>query len=266
MGRALILDPRNGTFTLALSHTYRRLRRYDEARRVVESALAWKVEDIGFQFILAEIDVQEKGDLTRMRQILSRTLPAGADRNLLVIYRYLLAYLERDYRAAEKALSEYGPWEMSHGFNTPREYLEGTIARGLGESERATGLISRARELAAAPVAARTDDAKALIVLARIDARLGRKDEAVREAERAVELLPVSVDTFDGPEMLAFLLQVYAAVGETDRAVEVLQQAVALPGGPSYGFLQLDQDYDALRHDPRFQKIVESLAPKIILR
>jgi hypothetical protein len=76
----------------------------------------------------------------------------------------------------------------------------------------------------------------------------------------------VATDTFDGPELLTFLVQVCADVRETDRAIAVLQQAVALPGGPSYGFLQLDQDYDALRHDPRFQKIVESLAPKSISR
>ena len=70
------------------------------------------------------------------------------------------------------------------------------------------------------------------------------------------------MDAVDGPLMLVRLAHVYAEVGETDRAIEVLQQAAPLPGGPAYGILQLDQDYDPLRNDPRFQKIVASLAPK----
>lgn len=109
---------------------------------------------------------------------------------------------------------------------------------------------------------ARPDDAKALIVLAKIDAKLGRKEEAVREAERAVELLPVSMDAYDGPLMLVRLVHVYAEVGEMGRAIEVLQQAAALPGGPAYGILQLDAEFDPVRNDPRFQEIVTSVAQR----
>jgi tetratricopeptide (TPR) repeat protein len=173
----------------------------------------------------------------------------------------MLASFQRDYAAAEKALAEHPPWEVTQGFRTPREYFEGLFARGLGEPERAGTAFLRARERAAAPVAARPDDAKALIVLAKIDAKLARKEEAVREAERAVGLLPVSMDAYDGVLMLVRLAQVYAEVGETDRAIEVLQQAAALPGGPSYGILQVDAEFDALRKDSRFEKIVVSLSP-----
>ncbi len=88
------------------------------------------------------------------------------------------------------------------GFIIPREDFEGRIARGLGDAPRAEAAFLRARERAAASVAARPSDAKALIVLAGIDAKLGRKEEAVREAERAVELLPVARDAVDGPLML----------------------------------------------------------------
>lgn len=261
MERALVLDPRNSVFTLSLVHTYRRLRRYDEARRALDNVLAWKGDDLGFRFVHAEIDIQERGDLSRLQEILGGDLPANADANLLVIYRYMLADLQRDYRAAGKALVEYGRWQMSHGYNTPREYLEGMVARGSGEAERARAAFIRARERAAPAVAARPDNPKALMVLAKIDAKLGHKDEAVRAAERAVELLPVSLDSYEGPLLLPLLVQVYADAGEIDRALDVLQQAVALPGGPSYGFLQLDAEYDPLRHDERFQKIVASLAP-----
>jgi hypothetical protein len=75
-------------------------------------------------------------------------------------------------------------------------------------------------------------------------------------------MLSVASDALDGPRMLARLATVYAEVRKTDRAFEVLQQAVALPLGPSYGDLKLDEVWDPLRGDPRFEEIVASLAPK----
>ena len=62
--------------------------------------------------------------------------------------------------------------------------------------------------------------------------------------------------------MLGRLTEVYAEVGETERALDVLQKAVALPGGPSYGMLKLAGQFDALRNDARFEKMAASVAPK----
>jgi serine/threonine protein kinase/Tfp pilus assembly protein PilF len=262
MERALVLDPRNGQFALSLSWTYRRLRRYDEAKRVVDNFLAWQKDDLGFQLLRTEIQFEEKADLTPMQEFLSRHLPPTADRDLVLTYRLVVTYFERDYRAVEKVISEQGPWDKTHGFNTPREYMEGFCARALGEPDRATAAFLRARERAAAPVATNPDDAKALMVLARIDAKLGRKEQAVEEAERAVTLLPISVDTYDGPQLLIRLGQVYTEVGDIDRAVEVLQRVAALPAGLAYGILQLDAEFDPLRGDSRFQGIIASIAPK----
>jgi tetratricopeptide (TPR) repeat protein len=261
--RALELDPRNSNTALDLSWTYRHLRRYDDARWLIDSVLKWKAEDMTFQFIRADIDLLESGDLTRLRQVLSREMPPKADPNLIAIYRHRLALFERNYRAAEEALSAYRlPEITSLGFSTPVEYYQGLAASGLGDAARAEDAFRRARERAAALVAARPGDAKALMILAKADAKVGRKEEAVRGAERAIELLPVAADTFDGPLVLGRLAEVYAEVGETDRALEVLQQAAALPGGAAYGVLKLGEEFDAVRNDARFETIVASLAPK----
>ncbi len=261
MERALVLDPRNGAFTLNLAWTYRQLRQYDQARRVVDNFLSGKADDLGFRLLRTEIDLEEKADLTAMRAVLARDLPATADQKLVATYRWLLAYYQKDYRAAEEALAVQDAWDVTHGFSTPKEYLQGLCARRLGEADRATAAFLRARERTAVPVTARPDDAKALIVLAKIDAKLGRKEEAMREAERAVEMLPLSTDAFDGALMLVRLAHVYAEVGEADRAIEVLQRAATLPGGPAYGTLLLDCEFDPLRGNARFENIVASLAP-----
>ena len=101
-----------------------------------------------------------------------------------------------------------------------------------------------------------------MMVLALIDAALGRKDEAAREGERAIELLPVTSDAVDGATLVGRLATVYAEIGDTDRAVEHLEKAAVLPHSLHYGDLKLDERFDPIRNDPRFEKIVASLAPK----
>lgn len=101
-----------------------------------------------------------------------------------------------------------------------------------------------------------------LCALALIDAGLGRKEEALREGQRAIELMPVSKDAINGPNMIEFFAITCAWVGEKDLALKYLSEAIELPGSLSYGQLKLHPFWDPLRGDPRFEKIVASLAPK----
>ena len=93
-------------------------------------------------------------------------------------------------------------------------------------------------------------------------AALGRKEEALSECRRAVELLPVEKDAFNGPLMIQWYATAAAWVGETDLALEQLATAVRAPGVVSYGHLKLLPFWDPLRGDARFENIVNSLAPK----
>jgi len=112
-------------------------------------------------------------------------------------------------------------------------------------------------------VRARPDDASLISSLGIIDAALGRKEEALREGRRAVELLPIARDTLDGPPLVSNLAWIYAWTGERDLAIEQLAIVAKIPCGPTYGELRLDPKWDSLRGDPRFERIVSSLAPKL---
>ena len=94
------------------------------------------------------------------------------------------------------------------------------------------------------------------------DAGLGRKEEAISEARHAVELRPIAQDSLRGPELVRTLALVYAWTGESALAIEQLEIIAKIPAGPSYGELRFDPTWDPLRSDPRFEKIVASLAPK----
>ena len=111
-------------------------------------------------------------------------------------------------------------------------------------------------------VRAHPDDAGALCVLGLIDAALGRKDEALREGRRAVELLPVEKDAINGTRLMVVLARIAASVGDNDLACEQLGTAIRYPASPTYGTLKLMPWWDPLRGDPCFERIVASLAPK----
>ena len=104
--------------------------------------------------------------------------------------------------------------------------------------------------------------AEALCALGMADAALGYKDDAIREGRRAAELLPVAKDSVVGALLVQNLALIYAWTGEKDLAFEQLTVAAKLPGFVSYGELRLHPYWDPLRGDPRFEKIVASLAPR----
>ena len=116
-------------------------------------------------------------------------------------------------------------------------------------------------------VQAQPDYGPALCVLGVIDAALGRKDEALREGRRAVELLPVEKDSVNGLHMIVYFAMIAAWVGEKDLACEQLATAARYPGSGyvvTYGDLKLMPFWDSLRGEPCFEKIVIACS-KIVL-
>ena len=144
----------------------------------------------------------------------------------------------------------------------PRTWCEGVVAQMRGDKAAARAAFTSARNEAAKLVADQPDYAEALCVLGMADAALGNKEDAIREGRRAVELLPVTKDAIRGALLIKYLAVIYAWTGEKDLAFEQLTIAAKLPGFLSYGELRLHPCWDPLRGDPRFDKIVASLAPK----
>ena len=261
--KAVALDPHNVISISELATTYIALRRYDEAAKTLDSALKWKPLDFGMALVRALADMHWKADLGRWRAVVAGAAGRPTDPNDLISTRLILALLERNYYAAQEALETPGLAEFDdNGFFIPREWNEGIIARGLGDNARANAALLAARQREAAAAQDSPDDARALIVLGQIDAALGRTADAIREGERAAELLPPSKDAMNGGFVLERLARIYAQTGDVNRAVNFLENVAKVPGGPTYGSLKVDQDWDPLRGDPRFEKIVQSLAPK----
>lgn len=179
--------------------------------------------------------------------------------------RVLLALIDGNYAEAERVLAA-SPREdfqdIDYSFYFPKPWFEAMIARAKGDSARAIAAFSTARSILEQRLIIKPKHARTIAVLAQVDAGLGRKELAIREAQHAVELMPISEDIYDGGLVLEGLAQVYTWTGDDDRAIEVLQKLVSMPSYITYAGLKLHPMWNPLRGDPRFEKIVTSLAPK----
>ena len=174
-----------------------------------------------------------------------------------------LALCERDLASAGRALTALtGNDVQIDALILNRPFCEGLVARARGDAAAARSAFTTARVQQEAAVRAQPDYAPVVCLLAVIDAGLGRKEEALREGRRAVELLPIAKDYFNGMHMIEFFAITCAWAGEKDLAIQNLTTATQAPGSISYGQLKLHPYWDPLRGDPRFEKIVASLAPK----
>ena len=147
-----------------------------------------------------------------------------------------------------------------------RAYAQGLVARMRGDEPSSRAAFSAARTEQEKLVRAQPDDSDgefcSLLPCTLIDAALGHKQEALSEGRRAVELTPITKDALNGTDILYFYAAICAQLGERDAAIERLKTLAQIPAGASYMDLRLDPFWDPLRGDPRFEKIVASLAPK----
>jgi TolB-like protein/class 3 adenylate cyclase/Tfp pilus assembly protein PilF len=261
--RALELDPHN-LFTLQqLAVTYLTQHRYTDAARIYDSALRLVPGDPYTRILRALVELDWRADIkpfqTTLGTVVAENPSAAPD-----VDTPLYALCERIAAAAARALTNYPRDGVTtdYGVNCPRAYWEGVVARWQGDSAKAQAAFIAARSEVEKLLAQQPDFAAAISLLGVIDAGLGRKEQALQEGRRACELLPTSKDAISGMALAINLAQIYTWTSEKDRAIEQIAAVERIPNTLSYGLLKLHPYWDSLRGDPRFEKIVASLAPK----
>jgi TolB-like protein/class 3 adenylate cyclase/cytochrome c-type biogenesis protein CcmH/NrfG len=264
--RAAELDPRNPEAWDAAGQTYRALRRYAEAQQMFDRVVALRPHDYFARIVRALPSLDGRADIRPLRTELSVILtqePAAAADIADVLFE--CATFERNLTETSRAVAAV-PAEgiASHAnFVYPREWFAGVAARIFHDPDTERRSFTAARATEEKVVREQPEYAPAWSLLGQIDAALGRKEDAIREGRRACELMPISQDAYSGPAMITQLAVIYGWTGEKDLALEQLRMSAEVPNNRiSYGRLQLDPQWDSLRRDPRFDKIVASLAPK----
>jgi len=263
--RAVDLDPRNVDTLQQIALSYEDLRRYAEEKSVLDRALAIAPHNADTQVTRACVEFYWKADTRPLHQTIDSIQVTNPAAMPSIAGDWLnCALAERGAVAAKNALIASGENPPLHDeaihFNRP--FVEGVIARMMNDDDQARSAFTAARAEQEKTVQAQPKYGPPLCVLGLIDAALGRKNEALREGRRAVELLPVEKDAINGPLMIEYLAMIAAWVGDKDLACEQLATAIRFPSSLSYGKLKLLPFWDPLRGDPRFDKIIASLAPK----
>ena len=234
---------------------------------MLDRVLAFEPNDAVTKVQQAFAELNSKADTRLLHQTVDSIRATNPAAVPTIAGNWLICALaERDAAAANDALTACGEDPITFDavenvlFNRP--FVEAVIARMMKDDTKARSAFTAARVEQEKIVQAQPNYGPALCVLGLIDAGLGRKEEALREGRRAVELLPVEKDAINGPLMIEYLAMIAAWVGDKDLACEQLATAVHPPSTVSYGQLKLLPFWDPLRGDPRFEKIVASLAPK----
>ena len=262
--KALEFSPRDPSFLGNAAVNYEYQRRFAGAAALRDRVLKLFPQGVNARYLRAFIDLAWRADSHPLHDTIEaivRENPLAAT-ELAEVWLHL-ALCERDPVMTGRALAAIKTSKPSTatGFPFPGAWSEGLAARARGDETAARTAFTSARVEAETKVREQPDYGPGLSILGLIDAALGRKDEAIREGRRAVELLPVTRNSMEGAIIMEHLAIIYAWTGEKDLALEQIAATLRIPSELNYGYLKLHPLWDPLRSDPRFEKIVAALAP-----
>jgi tetratricopeptide (TPR) repeat protein len=266
--RAIQLDPRNLDTLQQIALSYQFLGRYGDSIAAMDRALAIVPDSVETQDLRGLFYLFWKADTRTPLQTIDAILAKEPSAIAVAADTWFLCALaERDLATAERALVAVGDnncW--SEGvIALSRSFGEGLLASMTKDEARARTAFEAARAQQEKIVQAQPDYGPALCVLGLIDAALGRKNLALDEGRRAIALTPMENDVNNGSRVLQYFAITAAWAGEKELALQQLEAGLRAPHASqmlSYGALKLLLFWDPLRGDPRFEKIVASLAPK----
>ncbi|HMJ04790.1 MAG TPA: tetratricopeptide repeat protein, partial [Chthoniobacterales bacterium] len=261
--RAQNLDPRRPHFDGA-PDTLRVLRQWAPAADAYNHALQLDPNLPEGWIGLAYVQFAQSGKPAVAIETLAHVPEAQKNKAGSVAERFDYAMMTRDFVMAESIAADAPEDEFA--VLGPKAFFRACIALAHGEPEQAHALFEEIRPLYETAARDHPDDPKFLAPLAKVYALLGRKEEAIRIARRAVDLCPATKDAGGGPIYETNLAFVYAQSGEVDQAVTLLSHLLTTPGADriTLAHLRLSWEWDPLRKDPGFQKILERPEPKTI--
>ena len=267
--RAVSLDPRNRILAFQAAINYIIVRDWSSAAIGFHRTLAINPDFVPPKIGLAYLEVFRKGNPAAGSKIL-QNIPSGIlPYGMVTSARWDLAMLERDYAGAEKVLTD----SLEDFPDAPKSFYQGCVALACGDMKLAQRYFAAARPDIEKRVRDDPDVAKRHARLGLLYAYMQRKEDAIRESRRAIEVEPESENAFHGPLYAANLALVYALVGEPDQAITLIERLLSTPGATSYPDvpnsitlveLRLRWEWDLLRSNPRFQKILAGPEPKTV--
>jgi len=254
--KASELDPRSGEIADFLWRIHFEMRHYSTCDQLtMKQAASSKGEGPWIKRRLAEIKLAQ-GDPAAAQSLLDEVPLDFNPTPYIWDARFRAALYLRDYDAANRVIAATPAKWANSAFDGPLGWADGQVARARGDTNKALSAFAAAREKVKGQLGDKVKDPRYFLEVGRLDAGLSEKEKAIPEAERAVELQPITKESLNGAIGVTNLALVYSWTGERDRALEQLKSVATIPNGPTYGDLRFNPCWDDLRGDPRFEKIV----------
>ncbi len=255
---ALDRNPRDGTLVAELGETYACMRRYPEAVRTYDRAIAL-APDVAWPYVAKAWSYwlwKGKEGLAEAREVIAG-IPEPSE-PMAVWARFWQEIYEGRHERALEVLDSV-PREVLESWHSirPKALLAARTYSLMGQPEPARESYARAAAILEREIAGRGPDPRLHGALGVAYAGLGRKEEAVREGRRAIALLPLSKDAFNGGSYEYELAIIYAMSGEARKAIEHLDRLLSVPWTVSAKYLELDPLWEDVRRHPDFRKLAE---------
>ncbi|PYJ42954.1 MAG: hypothetical protein DME86_04180 [Verrucomicrobia bacterium] len=268
------IDPRNSVMLYDASQTYFGLRDWRTAAERMDRVLALSPDSLNVKIQRGYIEFFAKGSTAPIKTALDQIPPNIDPDGVVTCARWEVSLMDRDPAAAEKALAQCRLESVTSqtGVPLPKSYLQACVDLVRGDA-KAHARFEAARPILEMTVAKSPQDATRHAQLGLLYAFMGRKADALREGERAIQLKPISRDAIEGAAAEDFLALIYARTGQLDQAIARVERLLSTPFAVDYAEesitlsdLRTRWQWDPLRNDPRFQKLVSGPEPKTIYK
>jgi len=268
------IDPRNSVMLYDASQTYFGLRDWRTAAERMDRVLALSPDSLNVKIQRGYIEFFAKGSTAPIKTALDQIPPNIDPDGVVTCARWEVSLMDRDPAAAEKALAQCRLESVTSqtGVPLPKSYLQACVDLVRGDA-KAHARFEAARPILEMTVAKSPQDATRHAQLGLLYAFMGRKADALREGERAIQLKPISRDAIEGAAAEDFLALIYARTGQPDQAIARVERLLSTPFAVDYAEesitlsdLRTRWQWDPLRNDPRFQKLVSGPEPKTIYK
>jgi len=256
--KAFELDPYSYDKAEEVAMTYRVMLKYTEAMYYADRAISLAPDWSRAYSDKAWLNLLSEGDTKKARKVIQDATGKG-DVSQFVLDLVGLDVLDEDYQAALNRLIGTAAFTDPYGLNDTISYFvtKAGVYGLLKRSKSELACYDSARIILEKKVQSRPGDGPFHSFLGIAYAGLGRKEEAIREGKRGMELLPVSTDALDGPGLVQSLAQIYVMVGDYDSAIDQLEYLLSIPSqNISIPYLRIDPTWAPLRNHPRFQKLL----------
>jgi serine/threonine protein kinase/tetratricopeptide (TPR) repeat protein len=252
--KAIELDPRNADMYSEIGSTLRWMRRYQDAETYLDRGIQLGPQQVYIYGQKRLNSLQWKGDLIECRKILEsmpQKEPAFYNRFWLdqeIVERNFEAALDRLNRITIEVFQEEA------GF-MPKSLLRADLLSYMKKESRLE--YEKAVIFLEAQTKERPENAAVYASLGKAYAGLGRKEDAIREGKKAMEMVPLSIDKFMGPKYILNMADIHTKLGAYDKALDKIEQLLSIPFSFSTKVLELEPSWDPLRSHPRYKQIVE---------